>query len=175
MGYIDKGRRDILIIPKLENIDFINKVRREYDSLYKILPPHITLAYPFEDDISNIELKSKLEEFFSKIEPFDIEVGNIHSIYDKYIDEFFIMLDVLQGKDEICGIHDLIYKEILPEVDISKYSYFPHITLGSSDDREVPYSLDNNIKGRVNKILVEEIGDEEESIKLFEIDLGKEK
>ena len=33
MGYINKGRRDILIIPKLENRDFIDKVRKEYDSL----------------------------------------------------------------------------------------------------------------------------------------------
>lgn len=48
MKYINKGKRDILIFPQFTNIEKIENIRKQYDELYKILPPHITLAFPFE-------------------------------------------------------------------------------------------------------------------------------
>lgn len=47
MNYINKGKRDILIIPKFINVDKIQKIRKEYDELYEVIMPHITLAFPF--------------------------------------------------------------------------------------------------------------------------------
>ena len=53
MNYINKGRRDILIIPNFEDIEEIQEIRKKYDELYKIIPPHITLVFPFKNEISN--------------------------------------------------------------------------------------------------------------------------
>lgn len=47
MNYINSGRRDVLIFPDFSNIDSIEKIRCMYDELYGIVPPHITLAFPF--------------------------------------------------------------------------------------------------------------------------------
>ena len=57
MNYINSGKRDILIIPKFCNVDKIQKIRKKYDELYNIIMPHITLAFPFENNISNELLK----------------------------------------------------------------------------------------------------------------------
>lgn len=74
MNYINKGKRDILILPKFENLDELEIIRKEYDELYGILPPHITLAFPFENEMSNDELKSRLLEITSDIQPIQIEL-----------------------------------------------------------------------------------------------------
>jgi len=55
---MNEGKRDVLIFPKFKNIDKLQDIRIKYDSLANIVPPHITLAFPFGDNISN-EDKSK--------------------------------------------------------------------------------------------------------------------
>ena len=57
---MNKGKRDILIFPKFKNINNIQKLRNKYDPLANLIPPHITIAYPFSDNISNKELIKKL-------------------------------------------------------------------------------------------------------------------
>ena len=56
MNYINKGKRAILIFPKFKNIDKIQEIRKKYDELAEILLAHITLAFPFENVISNLLL-----------------------------------------------------------------------------------------------------------------------
>ena len=52
----NKGKRDILIFPKFDNIELIKNIRKKYDPLYSLIMPHITLVFPFSDNISNQEL-----------------------------------------------------------------------------------------------------------------------
>ena len=73
MNYINKGKRDILIIPKFINVDKIQKIRKEYDELYEVIMPHITLAFPFKKDISNEQLKKELLNITKNIKPFKIK------------------------------------------------------------------------------------------------------
>ena len=47
------GKRDILIFPKFDNMKIIDKIRNKYDRLSNLVAPHITLAFPFNDKISN--------------------------------------------------------------------------------------------------------------------------
>ena len=64
--YNNIGKRDILIFPKFDNIDIINEVRNKYDRLSNLVAPHITLAFPFKDEISNEDLISKLSALLKK-------------------------------------------------------------------------------------------------------------
>lgn len=52
------GKRDILIFPKFNNIDKIQEVRNKYDKLANLIPPHITLAFPFRNN--SIEFSNKI-------------------------------------------------------------------------------------------------------------------
>ena len=71
MNYINKGKRDILIFPQFDNIDKIQNIRNKYDELSQILPPHITLVFPFEIDLKNDDLEASLEE--PEEEPYEEE------------------------------------------------------------------------------------------------------
>ena len=62
MNYINKGKRDILIFPKFKNINNIQEIRKKYDELFDKIMPHITLAFPFDKDISNEQLKYQLKK-----------------------------------------------------------------------------------------------------------------
>lgn len=66
MNYINAGKRDILVFPKLKEIEKIQSIRNKYDELANIIPPHITLAFPFNLPISNEKLKEQLEKILSR-------------------------------------------------------------------------------------------------------------
>lgn len=42
--YNNKGKRDILIFPKFDNMNLIQEVRNKYDRLSNLVAPHITLG-----------------------------------------------------------------------------------------------------------------------------------
>ena len=44
--------RTIMIFPEFENIDIINDIRKKYDPLADLVFPHITLAFPFDSELT---------------------------------------------------------------------------------------------------------------------------
>ena len=169
MNYINKGKRDILIIPDFEEIEEIQEIRKKYDELYKIIPPHITLAFPFKDEISNDDLKIKLKELLKDVKPFKIRCKGITLEEDKKVETFYIFLNVLEGKERIKDINKMIYTKIFKKTVIE--NYIPHITLGNINNPNENIEFDKEFETIVNKIIVEQIGKNEESIIEFEIDL----
>ena len=171
MNYINKGKRDILIFPKFENISEIEKVRKKYDELYGILPPHITLAFPFRNDISNNKLKEQLLDVISDIKPFKVKCKGISLKKDEKINSYYIFLNIVEGKEIIVEIHNRIYKNILKDIDVKKYNYEPHITLGNTNNFDEKVNLNEEFETIVESIIVESIGEDESSIIEFEINL----
>lgn len=164
----NKGKRDILIFPKFDNIELIKNIRKKYDPLYSLIMPHITLVFPFSDNISNQELNSKLSKLLENFKPFEVIFKGTSISKDKYI-----FLNQIKGNDEIIKLHDLIYYNILPTHLNSKIEYIPHITLGRLNNNsnefleEFPYKF----KTKIDKICIEQIGENEESIIIKEIEL----
>jgi len=169
MNYINKGRRDILIIPNFEEIEEIQEIRKKYDELYKIIPPHITLAFPFKDEISNGDLKIKLKELLKDVKPFKVRCKGISLEEDKKVETFYIFLNILEGKETIKYLNKKIYTEILKKPIIENYK--PHITLGNTNNPNEKIELNKEFETVVDRIIVERIGENEESIIEFEIDL----
>ena len=134
MNYINEGKRDILIIHKFTNVDKIQKIRKKYDELYEIIMPHITLAFPFQKDISNEQLKEQLFNITKNIKPFKIKCKGITIKEDKRINKYYIFLNIVEGKDLISKINEKIYQNILNDIDMRKYNYEPHITLGNTNN-----------------------------------------
>ena len=169
MNYINKERRDILIIPNFEYIEEIQEIRKKYDELYKIIPPHITLAFPFEDKISNEDLKIKLKELLKDVKPFKVRCKGVSLEEDKNVETFYIFLNILEGKEIIKDLNKKIYTEILNKPIIENYK--PHITFGNTNNPNENIELDKEFETVVDRIIVERIGENEESIIEFEIDL----
>ena len=54
------------------NMDIINNIRNKYDRLANKIEPHITLAFPFKDDMSNEDLINKLSELLKNYSSFEV-------------------------------------------------------------------------------------------------------
>lgn len=172
MNYINEGKRDILIFPNFKGIEKIQTIRNKYDELANIIPPHITLAFPFKLPISNEELKEQLEQILRRHEKIDITCEGISFIKDETINKYYIFLNINEGNKTIKNIHKDIYEKVLK---IPKPSnYIPHITLGTVNEIDANITLNETFETTIENIIVESIGKNEESIIEFKIELGKE-
>lgn len=172
MNYINAGKRDILIFPNFKEIEKIQKIRKEYDELANIIPPHITLAFPFDLPISNKDLKEKLEQILSRYQKIDITCKGISFSKNPKINKYYIFLNITEGIEMIKNIHNDIYEKVLKIPRPS--NYIPHITLGTMDEIDTNIDLKETFETTVDNIIVESIGETEESIIEFKIELGKE-
>ena len=159
MKYNNIDKRCILIFPRFKNIDLIQKIRNKYDPLANLIAPHITLAFPFSDNISNEELISNLTRLLKNFKPFLINFKGISLSDDNYI-----FLNCVKGNQEIIQLHDEIYNEILPNRLNKSIKYIPHITLGQSNSIEKLYSFTSEFESMVDEVSIELIGKNEESI-----------
>lgn len=164
--------RTIMIFPEFENMEVFDKIREQYDSLTKLVRPHITIVFPFDRDMSNENLNVLLEKRLQSVKPFKLELAGVSKHEDRFGN--YLFLEVTQGVKELCYIHDILYQNEFLEYDLG----LPYITIGKLS---VKYKLDeayNQVKDMsetfctlVNKVSVEMIGDDEESVIMAEIGL----
>ena len=168
MNYINRGKRDVIIIPTFGNVQILETIRKKYDELYGIVPPHITLAFPFDSDMSNDDLERKLSEIASDFTPFKIKLKGISFRLDTRVNTYYIFLDFVQGEEIIKALHHRIYSEIFKEE--LPFEYRPHITLGCTKEK-IDLSLDEEFETIVDQLSVELIGENEESNIIIRISL----
>lgn len=166
----NKGKRDILIFPKFDNMNLIQEVRNKYDRLSNLVAPHITLAFPFKDEISNEELISKLSELLKEYSPFKVTFQGVSITDDNYI-----FLNCIEGEEIINKLHDTIYDNILLIHLNKSIKYIPHITLGQADNIEEFKDFDYQFITIVDEVAIELIGEDEESILIESIKLKEDK
>ena len=148
------GKRDILIFPKFKNINKIQEIRNKYDKLANLIALHITLAFPFSDDMSNEELITKLSNLLKNYEPFSVIFKGISLSDDNYI-----FLNCVKGCQEIIQLHDEIYKKILPTHFKKHTKYIPHITLGQSNNIDEFSTFTYEFETIVDEVSIELIGE----------------
>jgi len=168
--------RTIMIFPEFENMDIINKIRKQFDPLADLVRPHITLVFPFESPMSNEKLAQILEERLAGMKPFQLELGGISKQEDVFGN--YLFLNVLQGKEEVCHMHQVLCETEFQEFD-KGLQYVPHMTVGklvTAEELDKAYKqvkfMDSTFHTEVRKISVEMIGENEESIIVVEKVLG---
>lgn len=169
MNYINKGKRDVIIIPEFGNVQILETIREKYDELYGIIPPHITLAFPFDSDISDDLLKSRLTEIAGDLKPFKIRLKGLSFEWDNRVSTYYIFLNFIQGEETIKDLHKRIYADVLQEE--LTFDYKPHITLGCTKEM-IDLSLDEEFETTVDQLSVELIGENEESNIIIRVKLS---
>jgi 2'-5' RNA ligase len=164
--------RTIMIFPEFENMESIDKIRDQYDPLSDSVRPHITLVFPFDSEMTNEELTKILERRLANEKPFEVKLSGISRHEDFYGN--FLFLDVIQGAEELRIIHNSLYENEFSEF-ASGPQYTPHITIGKLPSVQQLDDAYNNTKDMnetftaiVNKVSVELIGENEESIIVIE-------
>lgn len=157
--YNNVGKRDILIFPTFSNINIINNIRNKYDKLADILPPHITLAFPFRDEISNEDLINQVSSVLKNYSPFEVTFKGVFLSHDNYI-----LLNCIKGSETLIRLHDEIYEKIIPTHLNKSIKYIPHITLGQAENLNDFEDFDEEFTGIIDTVSIELIGEHEESI-----------
>lgn len=165
---IMKYYRDILLFPKFSNVDIIEKIRKECDNLYGIIQPHITIIFPFIDDISDEELIKNVRYYFESKTKFFVKFSGI-----SYSEDGYIFLNCVEGEKEIIKLHDELYNKYFSNHS-SDRKYIPHITIGqknNSDEEQLRKIEDMNevFECYIDTVVIEKIGANEESIILDKI------
>lgn len=169
MKFKNLNKRDILILVKFDNIDIINEIQKKYYDLYGVVEPHIAVTFPFSSDISDEDLYDMLKDIVSKYKPFKIICSGVST---PNVDSDYRFLNIVLNKDIIKRLSDEIYEKIIPEEleYRDRYQYDPHISLCNKPiDEEL--ILDDEFEMIVDSLYVERIGENDESIKLYELKL----
>lgn len=167
--------RTIMIFPEFEEMEIIDEIREKYDPLARLVRPHITIVFPFENKMSNNDIAEILADRLEMIHPFELVLNGISKQEDRFGN--YLFLNVKEGSAEICAIHNILYDNEFCEHDL-RLGYKPHMTVGKLPTAEalnVAYEkvkeINRDFKTVVNKISVEMIGENEESIIIIEHEL----
>lgn len=161
-----------MIFPKIEDIKIIDAIREKYDPLAGLVRPHITIVFPFESPMSNGDIEEILAKRLSNIKPFELVLNGMTKSKDQFGN--YLFLDVKKGNEKITDIHDILYGNEFREYNLG-LGYKPHMTVGklpTVEALETAYeevkAVDINVRTVVDKISVEMIGENEESIIVIE-------
>ena len=167
MGFNNSNKRDILILVSFPNISKIKEIQKKYYDIADKVEPHIALCFPFDLDFSDEELYKKLCDIVSRYKPFKIVC---HGVSTPVLESNYRFLNIVVNKDIIKSLSDDIYREIIPsQIEYrDKYHYDPHISLANLPiDGEI--ELDDSFEMIVDSLYVERIGENDESIKLYDV------
>lgn len=168
--------RTIMIFPEFEGMEIIDEIREKYDPLAHLVRPHITIVFPFENQMSNKHIEDILSNRLKNIHPFELVLNGISKKEDRFGN--YLFLDVKGGDMEICSIHNVLYENEFSEYNLG-LDYIPHMTVGklpTAEELDVAYEkvkeINKVFKTIVKKISVEMIGENDESIIIVEYNLS---
>ncbi|HDX9579722.1 TPA: 2'-5' RNA ligase family protein [Bacillus pseudomycoides] len=166
-------QRTILLFLNSDDLYEIEEIRRDHDPLFGLIAPHITLIFPFASEVSNEILKEHIETNISNMNPFYITLNPIVANTKEYL---FLLIE--EGKENIIELHNKLYTDFLQSFLHKEIPYRPHVTVGRKNDKEMAlhvikglHPLRDTIRFTIEKITVESIGENEESIIEFEVQL----
>jgi len=158
--------RTIHIFPEFTNVHSINAIRSKYDPLAHLIPPHVTLVFPFESNVSTEVLVEHVQESMTGLKPFRLVMTGVTGAEGECL-----FLNVKVGNDEIIQLHDKMYSGLLQRYLYRSLTYTPHLTVGRVKDRqrfesalEETESWYDIFETTVHQVVIERIGENEDSI-----------
>ncbi|MGB3341440.1 MAG: 2'-5' RNA ligase family protein [bacterium] len=127
------GDSALVIFPTEEISMEIDKWRRVYDPNSKVIPPHMTMAFPpFISDKQWLQERENFTTVLRAFEPFKVTLQKLG--YFKG-DSFVLWLEPEDG-DDFIRMHSALQKQFPKYVPLSEFEYVPHLTIGSFESKE---------------------------------------
>ncbi|WLD91551.1 2'-5' RNA ligase family protein [Alkalihalobacillus sp. AL-G] len=159
-------KRSISIFIERVQLEEVEAFRKKFDYLYSVIPPHITLVFPFESKLTTEECIEHLSQTLKKVQPFSITLNDFHIADDHCL---FYLVD--EGKEQICAIHNRLYTKKLVQYQSENQTYIPHVTIGrfisqieASEALELAKQTIIAKQFWIKKIVLEIIGPNDDSI-----------
>jgi 2'-5' RNA ligase len=157
--------RAIHLFPEFSNLNSINVLRAKYDPLVDLIPPHVTLVFPFESNITTEALTEHLKQSTVGLKPFQIVVKGVTGAQKEYL-----FLNVKVGNDQIIRLHDKLYTGMLKQYLNLSLTFIPHLAVGRIKDKQkFEFALEETedwneiFETTVHEVVVENIDERENS------------
>jgi 2'-5' RNA ligase len=110
----------------------IDEIRKKYDKFYKTFLTHLTLVYPFEIK-DQVGLEEHIKSSLRGVQPFYATFNKITSSEKGYI-----YLTAPDAEENLLALYNSLNSNILSNAkNLDFPSYFPHISLGVIEDKEL--------------------------------------
>lgn len=123
-------RRVIVVFPELPAASPIHELRRRFDPLAAVVPPHLTLVFPFDSELTSAQLREHIRAATAGIAAFPIALSRVTGSEGEYV-----FLNVKKGNDQLIALHDRLYTGALEPMLSIEHTFTPHLTLGRLADR----------------------------------------
>lgn len=117
--------RVIVVFPSFADPGPIDRFRARFDPLASLVPPHLTLVFPFETALSTDELREHIRVAVAGLTSFPIRLHGVTGSDGEYL-----FLNVKRGNDELIALHDRLYAGVLGPFLRRELTFTPHLTIG---------------------------------------------
>jgi 2'-5' RNA ligase len=117
-------RRAVVWFPSFANSTPIDRFRSQYDPLGNVMPPHVTLVFPFHSRLTLDQLTAHVQKVVRAWPAFPVVLHNVWTAQNE-----FVGIGTQVGKDALIEMHDRLYRGPLAEFLRPEFDYDPHITL----------------------------------------------
>lgn len=115
----------VVIFPSKKLQDIVNSYRKRYDPNYSLIPPHITIKYPFDSTEENIHKVAKyLEEVSADMRPFLLRVLKV-STFQPVNNVIYLKIE---PTSDLVALQQKLQNDLMGSD--SEFAFVPHITLG---------------------------------------------
>lgn len=118
-------KRFIAVVPSLTGAETLTALRQQYDPVANIVPPHVTLVFPFESDLTASDVRAHVEDSVQGVISFPIRLSGVTGSEGEYL-----FLNVKRGRDALTKLHDRLYSGRLSSYWSARHTYVPHLTVG---------------------------------------------
>jgi 2'-5' RNA ligase len=123
-------QRALVLFPQADQFDVVERMRRRYDPQARLIAAHVTIVFPFDDPISDADLRTHVLEATAGLAPFTIRFSGIMPADD------YIFLNPTTGIDRLLALHNRLYTGQLLRHRSRTHSFQPHVTLGRVADHD---------------------------------------
>lgn len=123
-------QRALVVFPQATQFDVVERMRRRYDPQARLIAAHVTIVFPFDDPMSDAELRAHVLEATTGLSSFTIRFSGVTPADD------YIFLHPATGVDRLLALHKRLYTGPLRRHRSRTHTFQPHVTLGRvADDR----------------------------------------
>lgn len=122
-------RRAVVWFPQFTNQTAIDRFRGMHDPLAQVLPPHVTLVFPFHSRLTIDQIAAHAQKVLRAWPCFPVVMHGFWSAQNE-----FIGLGTQVGADAMIEMHDRLYRGPMQEFLREEFEYTPHITLAHAPE-----------------------------------------
>ena len=119
----------VIALPVFDCADSVEAIRRRVDPLAALLAAHVTLVFPFKDDLGEAGLADHVVRAVEGVSPFVIALTELSMETGGYL-----FLTVGAGAECFRDLHARLYSGPLARHRSTAHAYRPHVTIGRRAD-----------------------------------------